>query len=109
MTVTSVCSRSEWTQSTVLYGSTTAVATCGQDQTVKLSLLFFAVIHAEPFKHEASKTGTSTSATSIEHHEALQASAIVCKLSDAIQAKVNNFFANGVMPTCKVVGGIFLT
>merc|ERR1719356_874119 len=37
MMVTSVCSSKEWTQSTVLYGSTTAVATWGQDQTVKLS------------------------------------------------------------------------
>merc|ERR1719230_1495269 len=40
MIVTSVCSRSECTHSTVLYGSTTAVATCGQAQTVKLSLDF---------------------------------------------------------------------
>merc|ERR1719146_361746 len=32
--VTSVCSRSEWTQRTQLYGSTTAVDTCGQGQTV---------------------------------------------------------------------------
>merc|ERR1712023_96384 len=40
MIVTSVCSSKEWTQSTVLYGSTTAVATCGQAQTVKLSLDF---------------------------------------------------------------------
>merc|ERR1719409_1141564 len=40
MIVTSVCSRREWTHSTVLYGSTTAVATCGHDQTVKLSLDF---------------------------------------------------------------------
>merc|ERR1719305_90260 len=38
--VTSVCSNNECTQSTVLYGSTTAVATCGQDQTVKESLDF---------------------------------------------------------------------
>merc|ERR1719238_1576186 len=38
--VTSVCSSNEWTHSTVLYGSTTAVATCGQDQTVKLNLDF---------------------------------------------------------------------
>merc|ERR1719265_381030 len=30
MFVTSVCSSRECTQSTVLYGSTTAVATCGQ-------------------------------------------------------------------------------
>merc|ERR1712196_587914 len=40
MIVTSVCSKSECTQSTVLYGSTTAVATCGQAHTVKLSFDF---------------------------------------------------------------------
>merc|ERR1719352_1455873 len=38
--VTSVCSNKECTQRTVLYGSTTAVATCGHAQTVKESLLF---------------------------------------------------------------------
>merc|ERR1719281_1184134 len=41
MFVTSVCSRRECTQSTVLYGSTTAVATCGHDHTVKLIFDFF--------------------------------------------------------------------
>merc|ERR1719253_2439803 len=40
MIVTSVCSRREWTHKTVLYGSTTAVATCGHAQTVKLNLDF---------------------------------------------------------------------
>merc|ERR1719329_1560370 len=40
MIVTSVCSKREWTHSTVLYGSTTAVATCGQAQIVKLSFDF---------------------------------------------------------------------
>merc|ERR1719158_2644552 len=40
MMVTSVCSSKECTQSTVLYGSTTAVATCGQAHTVKLSFDF---------------------------------------------------------------------
>merc|ERR1719499_2546822 len=40
MIVTSVCSSKEWTHRTVLYGSTTAVATCGQAHTVKLSLDF---------------------------------------------------------------------
>merc|ERR1719428_1637795 len=38
--VTSVCSSKECTQSTVLYGSTTAVATWGHAQTVKDNLLF---------------------------------------------------------------------
>merc|ERR1719238_875892 len=39
--VTSVCSNRECTHSTVLYGSTTAVATCGHAQTVKLIFDFF--------------------------------------------------------------------
>merc|ERR1719320_1632991 len=38
--VTSVCSNKECTHKTVLYGSTTAVATCGHAQVVKLSLDF---------------------------------------------------------------------
>merc|ERR1719305_246491 len=38
--VTSVCSRSECTHSTVLYGSTHAEEICGHDHTVKLILLF---------------------------------------------------------------------
>ena len=41
MIVTSVCSNKECTQSTVLYGSTTAVATCGHAHTVKEILDFF--------------------------------------------------------------------
>merc|ERR1712187_960622 len=36
MMVTSVCSKRECTQRTVLYGSTTAVATWGHAHTVKL-------------------------------------------------------------------------
>merc|ERR1719343_1710042 len=40
MMVTSVCSSKECTHNTVLYGSTTAVATCGQAHTVKESLDF---------------------------------------------------------------------
>merc|ERR1719197_1484530 len=32
--VTSVCSKSEWTHNTVLYGSTQALEICGQDHTV---------------------------------------------------------------------------
>merc|ERR1711964_896889 len=38
--VTSVCSNSECTHNTVLYGSTTAVETCGQGQIVNDSLDF---------------------------------------------------------------------
>merc|ERR1712050_367000 len=40
MIVTSVCSSNECTHNTVLYGSTTAVATWGQAHTVKLNFDF---------------------------------------------------------------------
>merc|ERR1719492_562791 len=52
MMVTSVCSSKECTHSTVLYGSTTAVATWGQAHTVKLILDFFAVVHREALQHQ---------------------------------------------------------
>merc|ERR1719393_1104391 len=38
--VTSVCSSKECTHKTVLYGSTTAVATCGQAHTVNEHFVF---------------------------------------------------------------------
>merc|ERR1719367_1972759 len=57
MMVTSVCSSSECTQSTVLYGSTTAVATWGQAQQVKLNLDFFSVIHGQALEHQAAEAG----------------------------------------------------
>merc|ERR1719168_429167 len=41
MIVTSVCSKRECTHSTVLYGSTTAVATCRHAHTVKEHFVFF--------------------------------------------------------------------
>merc|ERR1719378_1068804 len=66
MMVTSVCSRREWTQSTVLYGSTTAVATCGHDQTVKLNLDFFAIVHRKALEHKAPKARASATPTGIE-------------------------------------------
>merc|ERR1711997_256012 len=48
MIVTSVCSSSECTQSTVLYGSTTAVAICGHAQVVKLSLAYHSPLIGVP-------------------------------------------------------------
>merc|ERR1719313_501277 len=71
ITVTSVCSNRECTHKTVLYGSTTDVATCGHDHTVKLNLDFFPVIDRQSFEHEASKTRTSSTSTSVENHKSL--------------------------------------
>merc|ERR1719321_687391 len=68
--VTSVCSRSEWTHSTVLYGSTTA---------------------------------------GVVDQEALQTSAVIGQLTQAVQAQVDDFLTDGVVTTGEVVRGIFLT
>ena len=42
------------------------------------------------------------------HEEALEARAVVRQFADAVEHKVNDFLANGVMATRVVVGGVFL-
>merc|ERR1719201_3252351 len=59
MIVTSVCSNKLCTHKTVLYDSTTAVATCGHAHTVKEIFDFFAVVHGQSLQHQASKTTAS--------------------------------------------------
>ena len=44
-----------------------------------------------------------SSAYSVVDHEPLKPSAVVSKLSDAIQHKVDNLFANGIVTAGKVV------
>ena len=44
----------------------------------------------------------------MEHKESLETSALVGKLANAIQNQVDDFFANGVVATSVVVGGILL-
>jgi hypothetical protein len=38
----------------------------------------------------------------------LQTSAVVCKLPDAVESKINNFLANGIVAPSKVICSIFL-
>merc|ERR1719229_1923308 len=109
MIVTSVCSRREWTQRTVLYGSTTAVATWGQAQTVKLSFDFFPVVHGQALKHETAEAGTRAATARMKDHEALQTSAVVSELPDAIEDEVDNLLPNRVMAAGKIVGCILFS
>jgi len=70
---------------------------------------FLAVVNRETLEQEACKTRASASSACVEGHETLKASAVVRKLTDAIQNQVNNFLANGVVAAGEIVGGIFLT
>merc|ERR1712216_945798 len=103
--VTSVCSSKECTQRTVLYGSKTAVATW-TGPNCEAELVFLAIIDRKTFQHEATETRSGTPANCVENHEPLEASAIVCQLSEAVKDQVDDLFANGVVTTGEVVGGI---
>jgi hypothetical protein len=76
------------------------------DCETQLGLL--AVVDREALQHEASETTASATANGIEDHEALQACAIVSKLTDAVENQIHNFLADGVVSTIEVVGGILL-
>merc|ERR1719443_886563 len=108
MTVTSVCSRSECTQSTVVWLDHSC-RDLWAGPNCEAQFGFLAVIHTEALKHKAPKARTCTSSAGIEHHETLQASAIVCKLANAVQAQIDDFLPNRVMPTSKVVSSVLLT
>lgn len=76
------------------------------DSETKLGLL--AIVNRETLQEEGAETRTGTTTDGIEDEEALEASAIVGKLADSVEAEVDNFLTNGVVTTGKVVGGIFL-
>ncbi|CAI9778159.1 unnamed protein product [Fraxinus pennsylvanica] len=44
----------------------------------------------------------------MEYQESLKPSAIISKLSDPVKTRINNFLANGVMSSGKVIGSILL-
>mmetsp|Transcript_36675 Transcript_36675/g.35455 ORF Transcript_36675/g.35455 Transcript_36675/m.35455 type:complete len:459 (+) Transcript_36675:54-1430(+) len=70
---------------------------------------FLSVVHGESFQEERSETGASSSSDRVEHEETLETSALVSKLSDSVQAQINDFLSNGVMASGEVVGGIFFS
>jgi hypothetical protein len=43
----------------------------------------------------------------MENQESLQSSTVIRQLANPIETEIHDFFANGVMATCKVVGSIF--
>jgi hypothetical protein len=68
----------------------------------------FAVIDGETLEEEGTETGTGTATDGVEDHEALETSALVSKLADAVEGEVDNFLTDGVVTTGEVIGGIFL-
>ena len=68
-----------------------------------------AVVDGQALQQQGTQTGTGTTTDGVEDQEALQTSAVVSQLADAVQAQVDDLLTNGVVTTGVVVGGIFLT
>merc|ERR1711966_538193 len=78
----------------------------GVDGEAELGLL--AVVNGQALQQEGAETGAGATANGVEAQEALETSAVVRKLADAVKAQVNNLLADGVVTTGEVVGGILL-
>ena len=67
------------------------------------------VIDRESLEEKGSKTRSGTSTDGVEKQETLESRALVSKLSDSVQAEIDNLLTDGVMTTGEIVGGILLT
>jgi hypothetical protein len=67
-----------------------------------------AVVDGEALEEEGAKAGASAATNSVEDEEALEASAVVSELADAVEDEVDDLLADGVVATSVVVSSIFL-
>ena len=70
---------------------------------------FFTVIDGKSLEEKGSESGTGSSSNSVEDKETLESCALIGKLSDSVEAEINDFFTDGVMSSGEVVGSIFFT
>ena len=67
-----------------------------------------AVVDGEALEEERAEAGAGAAAGGVEAQEALEASAVVRELADAVEDEVNDLLADGVVATGVVVGGVLL-
>ena len=77
------------------------------DGETELGLL--SVVDGKSLEKERSETGSGTSTDGVEDEETLETSALIGKLSDSIEAEIDDFLTNGIMSSGEVVGGVFLS
>ena len=61
-------------------------------------LRLLAVVHREALQKQAAETRPGASTAGIEHHEALEARAVVGELAETIQDQIHDFFSDSVVP-----------
>ena len=70
---------------------------------------FLSVVDGESLEEERSETRSGTTTDGLEGEETLETSALIGKLSDSVEAEIDDFLTNGVMSSGEVVGSIFFT
>ena len=70
---------------------------------------FLTVIDGKSLEEERSKSGTGSSTDGVEDEETLETCALIGKLSDSVEAEIDDFLTNGVMSSGEVVGSIFFS
>jgi len=75
----------------------------------ELELGFLSVINGETFHKEGCESGSGTTTEAVEDKESLETSALISQLPDSVKDEIDDFLSDGVMTTCVVVGGIFLS
>jgi len=70
---------------------------------------FLTVIDGKSLEEEGSKTRSGTSTDGVEDEETLETSALVGKLSDSVEAEIDDLLTDGVVTSGEVVGGILFT
>jgi len=70
---------------------------------------FLTIIDGKSLEEERSETGSGTTTDGVEDEETLETSALIGKLSDSVEAEIDDFFTNGVVTSGEVVGGVLFT
>jgi len=70
---------------------------------------YLTVIDGKSLEEKGSESGTGSSTDGVEDEETLETSALIGKLSDSVEAEINDFLTNGVMSSSEVVSGIFFS
>mmetsp|Transcript_60546 Transcript_60546/g.69081 ORF Transcript_60546/g.69081 Transcript_60546/m.69081 type:complete len:448 (-) Transcript_60546:113-1456(-) len=86
-----------------------SVGDLGRGVDGETQLGFLTVINRQSFQKERSQTGSGSTTDGVENQETLQTGTVISQLSDSVQAKIDDFFTNGVVTSGEVVGGIFLS
>ena len=78
----------------------------GVDAEVELTLL--RKVNGQPLEEEGPEARAGAAADGVEDEEALQAVALICQLTDAVEGLVHQLLAHGVVASRVVIGGVFL-